>query len=118
MATTQINGSSQILVASIPNSKLVKAPISADGTQAATADISLGSHKLTNVTDPTSAQDAATKNYVDTVAQGLDAKQSVRAATTTALMDLPVSGQRSRRTPMERWQPWMGSRSYSMIASS
>lgn len=32
---------------------------------APTADVSLNSHKLTSVTDPTSAQDAATKNYVD-----------------------------------------------------
>jgi len=29
-------------------------------------DINFGSHKLSGVTDPTSAQDAATKNYVDT----------------------------------------------------
>jgi hypothetical protein len=32
--------------------------------------------------DPSSAQHAATKNYVDNVAQGLDVKASVRAATT------------------------------------
>lgn len=32
---------------------------------APTADYSMASHKLTNVTDPTVAQDAATKNYVD-----------------------------------------------------
>lgn len=47
-----------------------------------TADLSINSHKLTNVTDPSSAQDAATKNYVDGIAQGLSAKDSVRVATT------------------------------------
>ena len=40
--------------------------ILANGTVAFTANQSLGSHKLTNVADPTSAQDAATKNYTDT----------------------------------------------------
>ncbi len=37
---------------------------------APTADLSIGSNKLTNVTDPTAAQDAATKNYVDTTFAG------------------------------------------------
>lgn len=41
-------------------------------------------HKLTSVTDPTSAQDVATKNYVDSVAAGLSWKAAARAATTTA----------------------------------
>lgn len=47
-----------------------------------TAAFSMGGQVLTNLADPVNAQDAATKNYVDTMAQGLDAKASVRAATT------------------------------------
>lgn len=37
---------------------------------APTGDLSIGSNKLTNVDDPTLAQDAATKNYVDTTFAG------------------------------------------------
>jgi hypothetical protein len=44
--------------------------------------IAMATNKITGLGDPTNAQDAATKNYVDSVAQGLDVKASVRAATT------------------------------------
>lgn len=37
-----------------------------DAIRAPAADVSLASHKLINVADPTSAQDAATKHYADT----------------------------------------------------
>ncbi len=49
----------------------------------ATASVNLNSNKIINLADPTSAQDGATKAYVDSVAQGLDVKASVHVATTT-----------------------------------
>lgn len=49
---------------------------------APTADISNGGFKITNVAEPTLSTDAATKNYVDSVAQGLDVKASAVVATT------------------------------------
>ncbi len=49
------------------------------------ADVSLNSKKITNLADPTAAQDAATKAYVDATRSGLDVKQSVRLASTATV---------------------------------
>lgn len=50
-----------------------------------TATVSFNSQRISNLSDPSSAQDAATKAYVDAIAQGLDVKASCRAATTASI---------------------------------
>ena len=45
--------------------------------------VGFNNQKASGLADPTVGTDAATKQYVDNVAQGLDAKRSVKAATTT-----------------------------------
>jgi hypothetical protein len=59
-------------------------PSREDHTHAFTpaADLSMAGFKLTSLGTPTADTDAANKGYVDSVAQGLDPKASVVAATT------------------------------------
>jgi hypothetical protein len=50
-----------------------------------TADVSFSNYKITNLATPVSAADAATKQYVDDVAQGLNIHAASYAATTANL---------------------------------
>jgi len=51
-------------------------------TISASKTIDMGANKVTNIADPTGAQDAASKAYVDAVKTGLDIKDSCTVATT------------------------------------
>ena len=52
--------------------------------------VDVNTSRITSVTDPSGAQDAATKAYVDAVKTGLDVKGSVRVATTAVLPNSPT----------------------------
>ena len=60
--------------------------ISAFGSAA--ANVNLNGNKITNLATPTLTTDAATKEYVDTVAQGLNVHASVTSATPNTLASL------------------------------
>jgi hypothetical protein len=68
-----VNGKGLVTAASTASISDLSAP---------TGDVPFGGFKITGLADPVGDQDAATKIYVDQVAQGLDVKASVKAATT------------------------------------
>ena len=49
------------------------------------ASVAMNSQRITGLAQPQDDQDAATKLYVDQAVEGLDAKESVRAATTASI---------------------------------
>ena len=59
--------------------------LSVSGTGSFGANVNLNSFNITNLATPVASTDAATKQYVDDVAQGLNVHDSVAAATTTTL---------------------------------
>ena len=72
------NGDAPTITATGTNNSITLAP-NGNGT------IAVSSKRITSLATPTADADAATKAYVDSVAEGLDIKESCVAATTAAL---------------------------------
>ena len=78
VSTEAINGDSPTITATGSNNSITLAP---NGT----GTVAMSSKRVSGVATPTATTDAANKAYVDSVAEGLDIKESVVAATTAAL---------------------------------
>ena len=73
-------------------SSIAKSSIPISGFGAATADVSFGGSKITNVAEPVNSTDAATKAYVDAAAVGLKVKEAAKYATAAALPAYSYTG--------------------------
>lgn len=62
---TNVGASQRVVSGGVTSSQVNNTFLRRDGENTATGDISLDSHKLINVLNPTNDQDAATKHYVD-----------------------------------------------------
>lgn len=84
LAATDVQGALNELQSDVDSRALDSAVIKKDGSVTFTADQSMGGFKLTNLAAPSASSDAANKNYVDSVAEGLKPKAAVRVATVVA----------------------------------
>jgi len=83
--TTGSAGSASTASASDHTHAFSPSSFTLDTFGAPVASVSLNSQKITNLATPTASTDAASKGYVDGVAQGLNVKGSVVAATTASI---------------------------------
>ena len=63
---TNAGSSQRVISGGVTLSQAINTFLRRDGKNAADANINMDSHNIINVLDPMNAQDAATKNYVDT----------------------------------------------------
>jgi hypothetical protein len=87
-ATANINGGniiSEVFNGAAPTLGATGADSSVTLVPTGTGTVAVSSKRITGLATPTADADAATKAYVDSVAEGLDIKESCVAATTAAL---------------------------------
>lgn len=82
LAATDVQSALNELQSDIDTRALDADVIKKDGSVAFTGDQSMGGNQLTNVGAPIASSDAATKQYVDNVAEGLKPKTAARVAST------------------------------------
>ena len=77
-------GSNKVAISTISND--IAVDVNADNVlNAASNNVNFNAVRLTNVADPISSNDVASKSYVDSVAQGLQVKDAVVVATDASL---------------------------------
>lgn len=97
LSGTTYNGSSAVTiaidstVATLSGTQPLTNKTLGSGT-ALSANLAAGSNKITGLADPTSAQDAATKAYVDAAVSGLNVHDSASVATTTNIIGTYAAG--------------------------
>lgn len=88
MAVDAAAGTASLRSLGLTGNKAMPGITTLDAITLAVANVNVNNHKVTGVVDPTLGSDAANKNYVDNTASGLDAKPSVKAASTGNIASL------------------------------
>lgn len=88
MAQTQINGTTQVKANSIGPGQVSSGVIVAGGTNAFTANQSMGGNLLQSVGTPAVSSDAATKGYVDAALNAASGKYAAVAGTNTETLTI------------------------------
>lgn len=91
--TANVNVATGLEVSGSGDIQIDSTVVTLDGTQTLSnktlgTNLDADENKIVNLATPTEANDAANKVYVDSVAQGLDVKQSVRLASTGNVANL------------------------------